>query len=77
LITEALWAIVIMLNHICHYAKNLSNDIKIITWNIIGRKKVLQAQGNFIVFVDPEFNADYIFTDNYMIIPELNAILIL
>ena len=63
-------------SHIPSY-KKLSNDIKTIPWNLIGQSKVLNAQGNFIVFVNPNFNGDYLLAYNYTIIPELNAILIL
>jgi hypothetical protein len=39
-------------------------------------KKGFRAEGNFTVFVDLNYHGDYIYSTNYIIISEMNAIVI-
>lgn len=44
--------------------------------NLVG-KKAMKTNGNFVVYIDNNFRGNYIYSTNYEIIPELNAIVIL
>lgn len=44
---------------------------------ILVGKKAMKTDGQFIVYIDPNFVGNYIYGTKYEIIPELNAIVIL